>query len=328
MKFIPKNGIKALAAVVAGAAMLAASSGGLRAQEYPSQDIRLICPFPPGSGADVLVRFFAEKLRPIVNRTIIVENRPGAGGAIANQYVAQSKPDGHTLYVFAASSVAASMSLFKNPTVDVGKALRVAAAINRQPFMLLVDAKSPYKTVADLTEAMKKKGDKASYATAAIPGTVMGELYKQGTGIQAVEVVYKSAPDSLNEMTSGKIDYGMHDPVFALAQHREGRLRILAVSTGERLDALPDIPTMKESGVPMDLTIWWSVIVPSATPDPIVNKINEIFTKIVSDPEVKKQLNNFGGDPLILKPDEANARFLKSIEEWREYVKTAKIPQQ
>ena len=145
----------------AGAFALVAPFGGIRgayAQAYPSQDIRFVCAFPAGSGADVLVRFFAEKLRPVIGRTILVENKVGAGGHIATEYVARSKPDGHTIYVFAATGVAAMAAMFKNPPVDVSKTIQVAAAINRQPFMLVVDAKSPYKTVAELTAAMKAKG--------------------------------------------------------------------------------------------------------------------------------------------------------------------------
>ena len=170
------------------------------AQAYPSQDIRLICAFPPGSGADVLVRYFAEKLRPVAGRTVIVENKSGAGGNIATEYVARSKPDGHTIYVHAATAVAANQHLFKKPPVDAGKAIQIAASINRQPFMLVVDAKSPYKTVADLTDAMKPKGEKATYAYAAPTGNIMGEIYKNVTGIKAVEVAYKTAPNSLNEL--------------------------------------------------------------------------------------------------------------------------------
>jgi len=162
----------ALAAAL-GAAPLAAS-----AQQYPSQDIRVIAAFPAGSGADVLVRYFAEKLRPIVKRTVIVENKAGAQGNLAVEFVARSKPDGYTIFVHAATAVAASQHLFKKPPVEVGKAIQIAATINRQPFMLVVDAKSPYKTVADLTEAMKKKGAKATYATAAPTGKIMGEIYK------------------------------------------------------------------------------------------------------------------------------------------------------
>jgi tripartite-type tricarboxylate transporter receptor subunit TctC len=306
--------------------MLAAGSAA--AQSYPSRDIRLVCAFPAGSGADVLVRYFAEKLRPIVKRTIIVENKAGAGGNIATEYVARAAPDGHTIYVHAATAVAANMHLFKSPPVDAGKAIKIAATINRQPFMLVVATNSPYQTVADLTAAMKPKGDKATYATAAPTGRIMGEIYKNVTGVRAVEVNYKNAPDSLNELTSGKLDFGMHDPVFALAQQREGRLRILAVSTGQRLEASPSLPTMAESGVPMDLTGWWAAMVPAATPQPIVEVINKWFVEAVGSAETKKFLNSFGGDPYVDSTENAQARFLKDIQAWGEYIRMAKIPQQ
>jgi tripartite-type tricarboxylate transporter receptor subunit TctC len=315
----------------AGALALVSAFGGVRvaqAQEYPSQDIRLVCGFPPGSGADVFVRYFAEKLRPIAGRTVIVENKVGAASNVATEYVARSKPDGYTLYPFAGTTVAATMALFKNPPVDVGKALKVAATTSNLAFMLVVDAKSPYKTVPELTAAMKKKGDKASYAVAANPGIIMGSIYKNTAGLQAVEVQYKTAGDSLNELINGRLDYGLHDPIFALAQHRAGRLRVLAVSTGQRLQSLPDIPTMTESGIPMDLTLWWGVMVPSATPRPIIDKINGWFKQIVSTEETKKFLNASGADPMIRTPDEAQAMFEKAIKEWGEYVKMAKIPQQ
>ncbi len=313
----------------AGAFALVAPFGGIRgafAQAYPSQDVRFVCAFPAGSGADVLVRFLAEKLRPVIGKTILVENKVGAGGHIATEYVARSKPDGYTIYVFAATGVAAMAAMFKNPPVDVSKTIQVAAAINRQPFMIVVDAKSPYKTLAELTAAMKAKGDKASYASAAPPGTIIGEIYKNKTGIQAVEVSFRTAPDSLNEILSGKLDYGVHDPVFSLAQAREGRLRILAVSTGQRISVIPDVPTMKESGVDLDLTIWWSAMVPAGTPKPIVDQINKWFGQVLATDEVKKFLNSFGGDVNIQTPEQAQANFLAAIPQWIEFVKIAKLP--
>jgi len=298
------------------------------AQEYPSRDIHFICAFPPGSGADVLVRHFAEKLRPIAKRAVIVENRAGAGGNIATEYAAKAKPDGYTIYVHAGSAVAANMHLFKKPPVDAAKALQVAATINRQPFMLLVDAKSPYKNVAELTAAMKQKGAKATYASAAPTGSIMGEIYKRVAGVQAVEVSYRTAPDSLNEMLSGKLDYAMHDPVFALAQQRENRLRILAVSSGTRLKAIPDYPTMTEQKVPMDLTGWWAAMVPTGTPKPVVDQINQWFTFMVNSDETTKFLNSFGGDAWSNTPEAGQAMLVKSIKDWGPYVKLAKIEPQ
>jgi tripartite-type tricarboxylate transporter receptor subunit TctC len=308
------------------AAVCAVAPTGAVADDYPNQDVHVICAFPPGSGADVLVRYFAEKIRPLTGRTVIVENKSGAGGNIAQEYVGRAKPDGYTIFIHAGSGVAANQWMFKKPVFpEIGKVIQVAATINRQPFMMVVDAKSPYKTVADVTEAMKKKGDKASYATAAPTGTVMGELYKVATGVTAVEVNYKTAPDSLNDQLSGAVDYGMHDPVYSLAQQREGRLRILAVSTGQRLNATPDLPTMAEQGVPMDLTGWWAAMVPQGTPKPIIDQINKWFVQVVSSDDTKAFLNKFGGDPLIETPDAAQARLLKDVDNWKKYIEVAKI---
>jgi tripartite-type tricarboxylate transporter receptor subunit TctC len=328
MSLKSKSFLRALCVVAALAAASGAAPTDAQAQAYPSQDIRLICAFPPGSGADVLVRYFGERLRPIAGRTVIVENKSGAGGNIATEYVARAKPDGYTIYVHAATAVAANQHLFKKPPVEAAKAIQIAASINRQPFMLVVDAKSPHKSVAELTAAMKQKGDKATYATAAPTGTIMGEIYKDATGIKAIEVNYKTAPDSLNEMLSGKVDYGMHDPVFSLAQQREGRLRILAVSTGKRLEANPEAPTMVESGVPMDLTGWWAAMLPAGTPKPVVDKVNQWFSEIVRTEETKKFLNSFGGDPFVNTPEAAHELFLKSINDWGNYVRIAKITPQ
>src|SRR4051812_48297844 len=207
--------------------LVAISGQAARSQDYPSRDIHLIVGFPPGTGADILVRHFAEKLRPLAKQSVVVENKPGANSNIATEHVARSKPDGYTLYPFSASTVAATMHLYKNPPVDVGKALEVAGAISRLPFMLVVDANSPYKTVAELTQAMKTNGGRASFATGATPGTIMGALYNQGAGLQAVEVVYRNVQDALGELQSGKLDYGCFDPISALAFMRQGKIRIL-----------------------------------------------------------------------------------------------------
>jgi tripartite-type tricarboxylate transporter receptor subunit TctC len=324
------NGAKRVAYAVLPAMLLgAALPPSAQAEQYPNQDIHFICAFPPGSGADVLVRYFAEQVRPLAGKNIIIENKSGAGGNIAMEYVSKQKPDGYTIFVHAGSGVAAAMSLYKRPPFpDAGKATQIAGTINRQPFMLVIDAKSPYKTTAELTEAMKKKGDKATYATAAPTGTVMGELYKVATGVKAVEVNYKNAVDSLNDQLSGAIDYGMHDPVYSLAQQREGRLRILGVSTGQRLEATPDLPTMAEQGVPMDLTGWWAAMVPQGTPKDVVDQINKWFVTVVGSPDTKAFLNKFGGDPLIETPEQGQARLLKDVQNWKRYIEVAKIEPQ
>ena len=305
-----------------------ASTGDARAQQYPTQDIQFICAFPPGSGSDVLVRYFAQKVRPLTGRNIIVINRPGAAGNIAMESVARSKPDGYTVYVHAASSAAASMHLFKKPPVDVPRQLTIAATINQQPYMVIVGAASPHTTIAELTAAMKLKGGNANYGAPNSVATVIGEIYKAHTGVQAVEVNYRTGPDMLNDLTSGRLDYAAADPVFSLAQSREGRIRILAVSTNARLHASRDLPTMTEQGVPMDVTGWWAAMVPSGTPRAVIDEINKWFVQVVGSEETKQFLAQFGGDPLIETPEAAQARLLKDIGGWAEWVRIAKIQPQ
>jgi tripartite-type tricarboxylate transporter receptor subunit TctC len=318
----------AAAAVAFGLAALAGAPPA-RAQDYPTQDIRFICGFPAGSGADVLVRYFAEKLRPLAGRPVIVENKVGAAGNIAAEFTARAKPDGHTVHVHAGSAVAANQHLFKRRPFDAVKDLQVVATLNQQPFMVMVPADSPHKTLAELTAAMKQKGDKASYAQSNTTGKVMGALYTQATGITAVEVPYRTANDSINDFASGRLDYGMMDPVFALSQARAGRLRMLAVSTPRRMQAVPELPTMTEAGTPgVEMVGWFAAMVPSATPRPVVDRLNKWLNEILATEETRKFLNQFGGDPYISTPDEGQARMAKDVKDWEHYVKIAKIEPQ
>ena len=322
MRFTPCMRLRNTLVLAVAAGLLAAPAS---AQTYPSRDIRFVCAFPAGSGADVLVRYFANGVQKVANNTVIVENKSGAAGLIAAEYVARSKPDGYTVFVHSATGVSNIPALYKKPPIDAATAMEVAGTINRQPFMIVVDVKSPYKTLVQLTEAMKKKGDKATYGASATTGTVVGEIYKARTGIKAVEVNYKTASDSLNDQQSGRLDYASMDPQYSLAQQREGRLRILAVSSGERLQASPELPTMREQGVDIDVTGWFAAMVPSGTPAPVKAKIHEWFVKVVSTPETKAFLNQFGGDPLVLSLEQAQARLLRDIDAWKEYARIAKI---
>jgi tripartite-type tricarboxylate transporter receptor subunit TctC len=306
------------------AAALAAGSAG--AQTFPAQDLHFICAYPAGSSSDSIVRFLAEKIRPQAGRVILVENKPGANGNLATEYLARAKPDGHTILIHAGSALAANMHLFKNPPVDVATAIQVAGTVNRQAFMLGVSSATPWKTLSELTAAMKEKGDKASYATYAATATIMGELYKRATGIRATEVSYRVGADTLNDLKSGALDYGIYDPPFAMAQARNGNLRLLAVGVKDRLNAASDIPTMQEQGIPdVDLPGWFAALVPSATPKPVVDQISRWVADAVRQDATKGFLNGFGSDPWISTPEEGQARLLKDIKDWGEYVRIAKI---
>jgi tripartite-type tricarboxylate transporter receptor subunit TctC len=315
----------ALVAVGLLAAMLSLPAA---AQNYPSQEIHFISAFPPGSGSDTVMRFIAEKMRPLVTQPVIVENKPGAGGIMAAEYVARAKPDGYTIFTHAGNTMATLKHLLKNPPFDPATTVQVAATINRQAFMLVVDARRPWKSLAELTAAMKEKGEKATYGASANIGLLMGALYRELAGLKAVDVQYKSAPDSLNDLASGAIDFALYDPIVAIAQARAGRVRILGVGLKDRLAAAPDLPTMAEQGVPIDLPSWFAAIVPAATPKPVVNEINRLFNAVLAMDETKVFLQKFGTDPWISTPEEGQARLLKDLQVWPEYLRLAKIPQQ
>jgi tripartite-type tricarboxylate transporter receptor subunit TctC len=297
------------------------------AQNYPSRQLSFVCAFPAGSGADVLVRYFSEKMSAVLGQTVIVENKPGANGNIAAVYTARAKPDGYTVFVHSGTSVAANTWLFKKPPIDVVKDLRGVQFINKQPFMIVVRADSPIKDIPELTAHLKDRSGAASYATTATAGKVFGESYKQMTGAQATEVSYRTGPDTMNDVTSGHVDFAVLDPVFSLSQARAGRIRILAVSSPTRMQSLPDVPAMKEYGIDIDQLGWWGAFVPAGTPDAQVEKLNAAFQQVLETPETAKFLNGFGGDVYIGTPQEVQALLAETVEKWRDYVAMAKIPQ-
>ncbi|HWL05317.1 MAG TPA: tripartite tricarboxylate transporter substrate binding protein [Xanthobacteraceae bacterium] len=315
-----------VALTIAAGLMLAGTlAAPAAAQSIPEGDIHLVVAFPPGSGSDVLVRFLAEKLRPVSGRTVVVENKPGAAGNIATQYMTRSKPNGLTIFVHPANTLASNFHLIKNNPVNAVKDVQVAATINKQTVMLVVDAKRPWKTMGDLTAHLRKVGDKGTYATAGSSSVIMCALYKDAAKLESVEVNYKTAPDSLNDMASGVIDFACHDPLFALTHQREGRFRILGVATGERLTAAPDLPTMTEAGYPMDLSGWFAAMVPAGTPKSIVQQVNSWFGEITSQEDTKRFLQNSGSDVWVTTPEEGQAQLAKDIEDWGKYVSIAKL---
>jgi tripartite-type tricarboxylate transporter receptor subunit TctC len=296
------------------------------AQDYPNREIHLICAFAAGSGADVIHRYFAEKLRVVAGVPVVVENKPGVSGNLAHSYVTKSKPDGYTVYPVGGSALASMMHLLKQPPIDPLKDLEPVGTTLKQGWLVLVDAKSPFKTLGDLTAHLKQKGDKASYSTSTATGIVTGELYKSVAGLKMVQVNYKTIGDSLNDLLSGNIDVMMGDAGFGLGQIRNGRLRALAVSTGTRMKAMSDIPTMAEGGVPgIDLTVWWATMVPAGTPPAIKAKLQAWFDQILAMPETEQFLANIGTDVFVSTPQGTTDYLTKEIQNWGEYVRKAGI---
>ncbi|CDN48407.1 Bug family tripartite tricarboxylate transporter substrate binding protein [Neorhizobium galegae] len=326
MQTITRRFVLAASVAVAGSAF--GLSPATAQTNYPNQTISMICAFPAGSGADVIVRFFAEKIAKVSGATIIVENKPGAGGNIAGQYVTRSKPDGYTIFFHTGSAVAGNMHMFKTPPFDVVKDLQVAATVNKQPHMIAVPISSPIKTMKELTEYLKKEGSNASYAINNTSGKVLAAIYKQEAGLDTVEVAYKSSADSMNDILSGAMAFAAQDPVFSLSQLREGRYRLLAVSSAKRIPGAPDVPTMTESGYPMDQVGWFAMMVPSATPKDIVDKINGWTRQVLAQEDVKKFVTDQGGDVFVSTPKEGQEYLKKEVAAWAGYVKIANIPQQ
>jgi tripartite-type tricarboxylate transporter receptor subunit TctC len=313
-------------AIVAVAVGLAAPAA---AQDYPNKDIHVVVGFPAGSGADVYARYFANKLSVLSKQTVIVENKPGAMSSIATEYVARSKPDGYTIFIGGADSFGSPLYLFKKPPVDPRKDFIYISPLVSQGFILVVTVDKPFKTVAELSAYLKDKGDKASYATANNPATILAETYKKSAGLPTVQVNYKTSMDFLNDMMDGRIDFVMADPVFGLSRIREGKMKPLAISTGQRIKSLPDIPTMQEAGIAgVDMNLWWVVAAPAGTPQPIVDKLSGWFTEIGKMDETREFLGKFGAEPFTASPAETTKLINKEIADWENYVKLAKIEAQ
>ncbi|WP_117192145.1 Bug family tripartite tricarboxylate transporter substrate binding protein [Rhizobium terrae] len=314
--------------VIASALALGGTAAPSLGQEkYPSRTIEFVAAFPGGSGADVLVRYFAQKIGQLTGATTFVTNKPGAGGNIATEYTVRAKPDGYTIYIHSGSSVASSQMLMKAPTYDVAKDLQVAATINQQAFMIAVDKASPYSTLQDLTTAMKEKKENASYGIATATGKILGVLYSTKAGISPIQVSYKQSSDATNDMKSGTIDFAIIDPVLALAQQRNGESRLLAIASGTRMKSAPDVPTMTEGGVAgINLIGWFAAMVPAQTPKPIVDQINGWFKEILAQPDTVKFVQDNGGDVFVNAPEKGQELLKHSLVEWGEYIKIADIP--
>lgn len=318
-----RTGLIAFSAV--GAALLTPPLAA-QAQTYPTREIRLICGFAAGSGADVMYRFMANKLQAIAGRPVVVENRPGALGNIAAAQVARSKPDGYTILPGGGSGLAAAKYLLKNPPIDALKDFDYIGTIMRQGWYISVDAKSPIKTLAELTAQLKERGANASYSTATSTGTVLAELFKLGAGLQTVKVNYRTIGDSMNDLGSGAIAVAFSDPPFTIANVRNGRIRALAVSSPNRVPATPDVPTMIELGYPqIDVGVWWGIQVAAGTPKPVRDTIGKWFEQMIKMEDTVKFFHGVGSEMIVSTPEETRAMVERDMKKWESYVKTAGI---
>lgn len=315
----------------AGAAPLLlpfASAASHAQSDWPVREIHSICGFPPGSGADIFVRYYSRRLEAALGgKTVIVENKAGAFGNIATEFVAKSKPDGYTIMIAPGNSfLGAAPALFKKLSFDPVNDFEHITTLAKLPFILVVPGDSPHRSVADLTAFLKEKGDKASYGSIANSALVASELYKTYFGLPTVEVKYREPGSMFNDLWGRKIDLVYIDYATASGHIRLGRLRPLATTAGERLKALADIPSAREAGIMnMDLVGWWSVHAPRGTPKPILDRLEAAFNTIAVNAETTQFLANLGADPFPGNAASVRELLIKDTQAWAEYVRIARI---
>ena len=300
------------------------------AQKYPDREITVVVGLPPGSGGDVVARFYADQLSRLAGVPVIVENRPGMILSLGAAAVAKAKPDGYTILVTSiTSSHAANLFMFKSLPYDPVKDFIPVATLQQSYFLLMVRPESQWKSVADLTKAMKAKGAKASYGYGSPPALASAELYKAHSGLQAVRIPYKTSMASLPQMYSGELDFQFIDGTQGTPLRQSGKLRALAVTAGQRIPGV-DLPTMAESiDLPdFDITPTWGVFLPVGVPEPIVAQLEDWFLQITKTDATKKFLGNAHAASFPGGRDAA-AKFLKSeIEKWRKLSEIAQFEKQ
>jgi len=295
-------------------------------ENWPMREVRAICMFPPGTGADIFVRFFARKLQDAIGKTVLVENKVGAFGNIANEYVARAKPDGYTIYIAPTNLLAIAPHLYTRLSYDPLNDFETVTTLFKLPFILIVPGDSPFKSVADLTAYLRERGDRASYASVSTVSLVSAELFKAQFGLKTVEVKYKESSAALADLWGGNVVFLYLDPAGSAAHIAAGKLRPLAVTTAQRVEALKDIPGSAEVGIMnSDVFSWWSVHTPRGVPKPILDKLEWIFNQIVVDADTREFLAKSGSDVFPGNARLARELLIKGLKDWGGYVKLAKI---
>ncbi|HEY8580058.1 MAG TPA: tripartite tricarboxylate transporter substrate binding protein [Beijerinckiaceae bacterium] len=309
--------------------MAATAAPAQDAADYPNRPIHAYVGYPPGSGADILGRYFSRKLADLTGKTVIVENKPGATSNIALGLAAKAKPDGYTLMYAANSNMAGSQFLFKNLPFDTQKDFLPISQLSQTTFMLVVAPNSPVKSVAELT-AMLKSSDKAKYAYTNQTAQIATEFYKTLIDAKVTPVSYRTSADTIPDLAQGAVDFMVIDGTFGSGQVRQGRLRPLAVTTAQRHPGMPDIPTMREAGVTDydEFASWWTVWAPAGTPRPIIDKLAGWYGQIVRSDETREFLHGIAGTPQIGGPDETAERLKREIVKWGRVAKAAGIEPQ
>jgi len=310
--------------LTAGAAALFAPA--VQAENYPSKPITLVAVFGPGSASDTICRLIAQPLGVALKETVIVEDRPGANGALAALYVAHAAPDGHTLLMATNSPLSAVPFLMRNVSYDPVKDFTPVTRVGSFTLMLVVNPSVPVKTVKELIEYAKDHPGKLSFASANTSGIVAGEALKHWAEIDMLHVPYKSSPPAIQDVLAGRVSMMFTDLTTGLPHVRSGALRALAVTRLQRSSLIPELPTLDEAGVTgFDMDSWAGIVAPAHTPPAIVAQLNTELRKIIDSPDVKSTLGNVGFEAFSSSPREFDDFINVQLGKWGKMVKDAGI---
>jgi tripartite-type tricarboxylate transporter receptor subunit TctC len=312
--------MKALASMLV--ALTATAAIGAHAQTYPTKPIRLIVGFTPGGGVDINARLIAPKLTEYLGQNVIVDNRPGAGTNIANELVAKSPPDGYTLLVNTAA-VVINLTLYKKVPFEA-KDFAPISVFSQSPNILTVHPSLPVKNVKDLIALAKAKPGAMNFSSAGAGTTqhLTGELFKLRTGTNLVHIPYKGSAPSLTALLSGEVELTFANIPAISAHVKTKRLRALANAGMKRAAQMPDVPTLKESGVSgVEVVVWYGVLAPAATPREIINTLASAIAKAARSPDIRQRLLDQGAEPVGNTPEEFAKLFREEQLRWAEVVK-------
>lgn len=315
---------RALLAAVPAAALLPVAAG---AQAWPDAPIRAIVPFAPGSATDTVARVVAEGMRLTLGQPVVVENRAGANGLIGAEAVARAAPDGNTVLIGTNSTNAAANALFRRVPFDMENGFIPVSTIATVPLLVAVKADSPYRTLADLIAAAKARPEGITFASASSSQRVATESLAAMAGIKMLHVPYRSSPLAVQDVLSGRVDLFIADQAVILPQAQAGALRILAVTSGQRSGAVPEIPTVREAGSLPDYEViaWFALFVPAGTPADRVAKLNNAVVTSLGTAEVRQRLGTFGMDIRPSTPAEAVAFVRAETVKWTNAIRQAGI---
>ena len=300
------------------------SALALAQADYPNHPLRLVVPFPPGGPTDIVARPLAQKLSEQLGQQVLVDNRGGAGGNIGAESVARAAPDGYTLLMGTVGTQAINPALYRklayDPTRDLAPVTLVAAA----PVAVVVHPSVGAKSVKELLALARAKPGQLTFGSAGsgTPGHLTGEMFKSATAASLVHVPYKGSAPAVSDLIGGQIGL-MFDPVQSVLPHiRAGRIQALAVSSARRSDALPDVPTLSEAGVPgVETTAWWGLLAPAKTPREVIARLSAEAQRAVQTADLRERLSAVGIEPMGLGSD-AFAEFQKAeLAKWGKAVR-------